>query len=36
MGEHKLKVIGIPSVLLVTGLVTDYIYYGIVSAPSGG
>jgi hypothetical protein len=34
MGEHKLKVVGIPSVLLVTGLVTDYIYYGIVSAPS--
>ncbi len=27
MGQHKAKVVGIPSILLVTGIVTDIIYF---------
>jgi len=32
MGAHKAKVVGIPAILLVTGIVTDVIYYQVRAA----
>lgn len=35
MGQHRQKVLGVPAVLLVTGVVTDLIYYRTTATARG-